>query len=626
MENEIIYKKVALEEKTSQLEEFLKKVPLFSKLADDDLKQLCTSVTEEFFSEGQILFEEGDIGNKAFVIMEGEIEIFKDSAGRSILLATHRPGAVIGEMSLLDQAPRNASGRAKTDSKLLAISHEYLDHLLDTSPSAARVMLSTITNRLQTTEIVLRQSEKMAQLGTMTAGIAHELNNPASAARRGAEQLRPMIELVQNTYKNFQSLGYSESQWKEFQSLIEYASEQGSHPIHLSSLDRSDREEEVESWLDSHGIDNSWELAPTLVSTGYEVNDLDTFLQKFPGSQLKAAIEGVTTYFTIYSLLEEIHQGTSRIGEIVKSLKSYVYLDQAPVQLIDVHEGLDNTLVMLRSKLKTGIVLEKKYAEKLPRIQAHGSELNQVWTNLIDNAVDAMDGKGTLTIKTRNEGDWIFVDVIDTGSGISKEVQQKLFSPFFTTKPLGKGTGLGLNISFNIIQKHKGDIKVNSRPGYTCFTVSLPVNFEEVGNSDKPIKLADQVTDDHLRKILETTKTIAVVGISERENAASHIVPLFLQSKGYKIIPVNPNYETILNEKSYPELINIESKVDVVLIFRPSEFVPEIVDQAIKIGAKVVWMQEGIVNIEAASLAKDSGLDVVMDLCMRKSYLRLIEG
>jgi len=606
--------------------DFLKKVPLFSNLADEDLQHLCTTVSEEYFTKDQILFTEGEIGDKAYVIMEGEIEILKESGGRTILLATHHAGTVIGEMSLLHQAPRNASGRAKTDSKLLAISHEYLDHLLDTSTSAARVMLSTISNRLQTTEIVLRQSEKMAQLGTLTAGIAHELNNPASAARRGSEHLRSTVEMVEQFFKKFQALGFSNGQWEKFNELSEYAKFQASQPENISSLERSDREEEIEIWLEEHDVENSWELAPSLVSMGYHSHDLNAFAEVYNDPKLGTIIDAVSTIFKVFSLLEEIHQGTSRIGEIVKSLKSYVYLDQAPVQLIDIHEGLDNTLVMLRSKLKGSINVEKSYSVDIPRIQAHGSELNQVWTNIIDNAVYAMDGDGTLTIRTKMEDDWVKVDIIDSGPGIPKNVQQRLFSPFFTTKPMGKGTGLGLNISFNIIQKHKGDIKVTSQPGNTCFTVLLPINFEEAVNGSKPLTMSDQYSDENLQEILSKAKTIAVVGISKKENLPSYTVPLYLHEQGYKIYPINPNYDEVLGEKTFPDLSSLESKIDIVLIFRQSSFVPEIVDQAVKIGTGVVWMQEGIINLEASSTAKDAGLDVVMDTCIQKTHQRLLGG
>jgi signal transduction histidine kinase/predicted CoA-binding protein len=526
----------------------------------------------------------------------------------------------------LDQTPRFASGRAGTESTLLAISHKNLEHLLDTSPSAARVMLSTITNRLRSTELVLRQSEKMAQLGTLTAGIAHELNNPASAARRGSEHLRTSIEYFQQTYQQFYELGFSKAQWDYAADLHEVARVRASQPVDLDSLGRSDKEEEIEDWLEANGIKNGWDHAPVLVNLGYQPADLDKLQGVFPGEQLVIAIRWLCTLFTILSLLEEIHQGTSRIGEIVLSLKSYVYLDQAPVQMIDIHEGLDNTLVMLRSKLKTKIALERHYAENIPKIHAFGSELNQVWTNIIDNAVDAMDGHGSITLTTRQEGDWIVVNIEDSGPGIPKDVQQKLFSPFFTTKPVGKGTGLGLNISFNIIQKHKGEIKVFSRPGKTTFSVRLPINFEEVEQGLKPLPAIQHTSDEQLHNILVSTKTIAVVGISNRESQPAYTVPAYLQNQGYTIYPVNPKYDQVLGEDAYPDLVSLTGPVDMVLVFRRSDFVPEIINQAIEIGAKVVWMQEGIMNPDAAEIAKDAGLDVVMDTCMHKTHQRLIGG
>lgn len=606
--------------------DFLKKVPLFADLPDDDLDRLCAMVTVVHTAVAEVLFTEGEIGDKAYVIMSGEIEIVKESGGRAVLLALRHAGEVIGEMSLLDQTPRFASGVARTECDLLAISHENLENLLDTSPSAARVMLSTITNRLRSTELVLRQSEKMAQLGTLTAGIAHELNNPASAARRGSEHLQSSIGYFQQTYQQFHALGFTEGQWSRAAELQKFAQQRASQPVDLDSLGRSDCEEEIEDWLDANGVENGWDYAPVLVSLGYQSADLDELKHDFPGEFLVVAVQWLCTIFTIFSLLAEIHQGTSRIGEIVKSLKSYVYLDQAPVQAIDLHAGLDNTLVMLRSKLKTGIVLERHYAENLPKIQGYGSELNQVWTNIIDNAVDAMDGQGSIIITTRGAGDWVIVEIEDSGPGIPEDVQQKMFSPFFTTKPMGKGTGLGLNISFNIIQKHKGEIKVFSRPGKTCFSVRLPVDFGDADKGVTPLTAIPQTSDKHLRAILDETQTIAVVGISDRESAPAHSVPAYLQKQGYRIYPVNPKYDQVLGEKAYPDLLAIEDPVDVVLVFRRSDFVPGIVQQAIEIGARVVWMREGIVNPDAAEVAKDAGLNVVMDTCMRQTHQRLMNG
>ena len=606
--------------------DFLKKVPLFADLPDDDLDRLCAVVLEEQLPLDEILFNEGDIGDKAYVIMEGEIEILKESGGQTVLLATRKAGEVIGEMSLLDQAPRFASGRTRTDCKLLSISHENLGHLLDTSPSAARVMLSTITNRLRSTELVLRQSEKMAQLGTLTAGIAHELNNPASAARRGAEHLDSAVRDLQQTYQEIIILGFSKEHWDAAAEYYEIAQKRAVQIIDLDSLERSDREESIEIWLDENQLEKSWAHAPILVNLGFKIADLEKFKKTFSGPHLEAALKWLCTIFTIFSLVAEINQGTTRIAEIIKSLKSYVYLDQAPKQLIDIHEGLDNTLIMLRSKITSGIDLERNYADDLPKIQAHGSELNQVWTNILDNAVDAIDGEGKITIRTRKKDDWIFVEIEDSGPGIPEDVQQNLFSPFFTTKPVGKGTGLGLNISFNIIQKHNGQIKVTSQPGKTQFSVQLPIIIEEDKKDSKPLQGTEQIPDKDLLDILKSTKTIAVVGISSRENSPAHSVTKYLQEQGYKIFPINPKVDRVLGENALPDLASLKNPPDLVLIFRRSNFVPGIVDQAIEAKAKVVWMQEGIINFKAAKIAQAAGLKVVMDICMRKTHLRLMGG
>ncbi len=290
---------------------------------------------------------------------------------------------------------------------------------------------------------------------------------------------------------------------------------------------------------------------------------------------------------------------------------------------MDIHEGLNNTLVMLRHKLKEGVEVKRDYDEEIPPIQAYGSELNQVWTNIIDNAIDAMNGKGEIKITTRHEGDWVIVDLEDNGPGIPEEIQEEIFSPFFTTKAVGKGTGLGLNISYKIIEKHAGEVKVFSKPGKTRFQVSLPIDFSKADSNNVASSSSISSDDESLRRILETSRNVAVVGISDKEDQANHTVPKYLQSQGYKMFPVNPRLESVLGEKTYPDLVSIPEEIDVVEIFRRSEVVPEIVDQAIQIGAKVVWMQEGIINEAAAETALEAGLEVVMDTCMRATHKRL---
>jgi predicted CoA-binding protein/anti-sigma regulatory factor (Ser/Thr protein kinase) len=350
---------------------------------------------------------------------------------------------------------------------------------------------------------------------------------------------------------------------------------------------------------------------------------LEELSSSFSTSQLAAVLAWLGRIYTIHSLLAEIDQGAERISEIVKALKMYIYLDQAPVQLVDIHEGLNNTLILLRSKLKSGVNVLREFASQLPRIQAYGSELNQVWTNIIDNAIAAMDGKGEIIIRTRQEGDWIVVEIEDNGPGIPEEVKNKIFEPFFTTKPPGEGTGLGLNIIANVIQRHSGEVQVHSRPGQTIFEIRLPVNFEAVQSGELVLQPIQTPDDETLRHIFDTTTTIAVVGITDQSSRPAYSVPAYLQSQGYRVIPVNPNLERVLGETCYPELTSIPEQIDTVLIFRRSEAVPPIVEAAIQAGVKTIWMQEGIVNQEAADRASRAGLQVVMDTCMRAQHKRL---
>lgn len=605
--------------------DFLKNIPLFADLPEGDLDRLCQMVEEVYLPAGAVLFSEGDTGDRAYVIKEGQIEIIKFSAGREVLLVLRQSGEVIGEMSLLEAATRNAGARARTNSVLLAISQEQLDQLLNTSPSAARAMLHTITAKLRSTDIMLRESEKLAQLGTLTAGMAHELNNPAAAAQRGAQQLRSAVGELQQAQIDLNRAGLSEAQYGMLSSLDQLARERATHHNDLDALERSDREYELENWLEEHGLEDGWELAPNLVNMGLEINDLNDIADKFMPSQLPLVLDWLCAAHNIYSLMEEIDQGAGRIAEIVKSLKMYVYLDQAPVQAVDINEGLNNTYVMLRSKLKeNNITVRREYAENLPKIQAYGSELNQVWTNIIDNAVDAMDGSGEIILRTRSEGQWVIVEIEDTGPGIPEAIQSKIYDPFFTTKPPGKGTGLGLNITYTIIQKHGGEIKLFSKPGKTIFEIRLPLNFEDVQEGSQTMPGITRADDNTMLDILKTTKNIAVVGISNYPDRPAYTVPAYLQGKGYKIIPVNPELESVLGEQAYPDLFSVPVPVDVVLVFRRSEMVPPIVNAAIEIGAKAVWMQEGIVNEQAAEVALRAGLKVVMDACMRAQHKRLI--
>jgi PAS domain S-box-containing protein len=340
-------------------------------------------------------------------------------------------------------------------------------------------ILEETLNQLNEMHNQLIIQEKMASLGKLSAGMAHELNNPAAAAQRGAAQLQATFSKWQSVQLRMAELKLEKKQVDRVMELDRIAREHGRKPAALDALTRSDREDALETWLVERDIETDGEVVPALVSLGYDSRDLEVLAKVFTPPQFAVVIDWLSFKYAIYSLVGEIGLGTGRIVELVKALKTYTYMDQAPVQSVDLREGLENTLIILHNKLKSGITVVREYAEDLPMIEAYASELNQVWTNIIDNAIDAMDGEGTLIVRTRREDQWVVVEIEDDGPGIPEEYHTMIFDPFFTTKGPGEGTGLGLNISRNlIVQKHRGEITVSSEPGRTRFVIRLPIDFK----------------------------------------------------------------------------------------------------------------------------------------------------
>jgi signal transduction histidine kinase len=382
-------------------------------------------------------------------------------------------------MALIEKKPRMASARARTPCVLLAIDQAQFQALLASHASAAQAMFKTVISRWRSTEAVLRQSEKLAQLGTLAAGVAHELNNPSAAVRRGADQLLDVFAQLQHAQIELYALNLTPDQHTALASLEQQVRKRAKELITIDALAQSNLEDALESALEDLGVQEPWALAPTLASLGYAPAQLTALTTTFPAHHIETVLAWLSNVYQVYLLLTEIGEGAQRIAEIVKAMKSYVYLDQAPVQRVDIHEGLDNTLVLLRNKLRQGVTVQRQYAPALPRIQGYGSELNQAWTNIIDNAIDAMQGQGQLTLRTYQDLEQIVVEIEDTGPGIPAAIQYKIFDPFFTTKPVGQGTGLGLYISYNIIvDKHRGDLSVDSQPGRTRFIAKLPISLQ----------------------------------------------------------------------------------------------------------------------------------------------------
>jgi signal transduction histidine kinase len=456
----------------------LRRIPLFADLSEEDLERLYQMAETVSIPAGELVLREGDQGDSLFVVLDGELEVTKRQGSQDILLALYKPGQFFGEMALLEQAPRSASVRTLQESRLLVISQVAFQTLLSCSPSAPMKILHTVTSRLRSTESALIQNEKMAALGTLAAGLAHELNNPAAAIRRSAAQLREALAERDRSAARLHSLATDQHQKVALGALQEEVAERKIAVPPDDPLALCDLEDGLQEWLEDHGVDEAWELAPALVASGWDRDELERLTERFSSTQLPVVVGWLGAGSSVYGLLEEVRQSAEAMSEIVKAVKTYSYLDQAPIQEVDVVESLENTLVLLRPKITAGITITREYADDVPLIEAYGSELNQVWTNLIDNAIDAIAGRGELTLRAFAAESTVSVDVIDDGPGIPQEIQPRIFEPFYTTKDPGAGTGLGLHTAYNIVvHKHRGQLQVASRAGETRFRVVLPIRL-----------------------------------------------------------------------------------------------------------------------------------------------------
>jgi signal transduction histidine kinase len=376
----------------------------------------------------------------------------------------------------------------------------------------AALILTAMAARARDVEQQMRHQEKLAALGRLSAGLAHELNNPAAAGRRASKQLRDSIATIQARLLNHCEELFPVAPRQLLIQVQQSALHHLSQGIRLTPLEQSDREDSLTDWLDQHGLTDGWQLAPTLVAAGIQQNQLSQLAAQLDPEAFTEALHWLTDTLTLVGLANEVEQSTSRISELVKAVKAYSYMDQAPLQDIDLHEGLDNTLTILNHKLKYSITVRRDYDPNLPRICAYGSELNQVWTNLLDNAIDALKDAAdkanpsastassppTIWIRTTQTHNLAQVEISDNGPGISPDVQSRIFDPFFTTKGVGKGTGLGLDIVRRIVtQRHRGTVRVFSEPGQTRFVVCLPLRAQEADESCTQVEeLTDAIHDD----------------------------------------------------------------------------------------------------------------------------------
>ena len=446
--------------------EVLRALPYFSDLPEELLQRVCDESEPRNPVAGEVMIEEGSSSDEMYVVVSGELGVTKKGPSGDVQLAVLTSGDVVGEIALLDNAPRTATVTALVDSEVIRIPGEAFEDLIGDA-RVVRRMFKTVTARLQGIEINLRHDERMAALGKMAAQLMHELNNPAAAVGRSAAR-------AADVYKSLGAVTMSLAATQiDAQKRVPEL-----QPQSLGPLERSEAEEEVADRLDAVGVPEAWETAPALVSEGWTAELVDEALDGLEGEDALVLARWLGMRSLAGQILEELRIGANRVSELVRVVKGYSFLDQAPIQELDVTEGINDTLILLKPKL-ADIAVRTRFEEDLPHIEASGRDLNQVWTNLIDNAADAMEGAGELSIETSSDGDWVSVAVADTGPGMPSETAERIFDPFFTTKEPGKGTGLGLHTVHTIIQRSGGEITVDTGSNGTTFTVRLPVMADE---------------------------------------------------------------------------------------------------------------------------------------------------
>src|SRR5450631_3660552 len=450
----------------------LLRVPVFADLPDDQIAWFISQSQEMTLKAGDVYSRQGDPADAMFVVLEGHLQ-GRGGLGGETFVFDLEPGDVTGVLPFSRMKQFTVGGRAETDSRALRFPATLFPDLVQKMPELTKRLVGLMSDRIRETTRMEQQRDRLASLGKLSAGLAHELNNPASAAKRAASQLRDSLKRIKDASQELGRRDLSPAQKAEIEKLESSIVRQEGPPP--DALTVSDLEEQIDSLLRSHGQNDLWQLAADLARKNVKPEALESLFAILDADSARAALVRIAASVEVATLLNEIESSTSRISDLVGAIKEYTHMDQAPLQNVDVVKSLETTLTILNHKLKQGVVVNRDYQRVPLLVNSFGSELNQVWTNLIDNAIDAMGGKGELRVRTYRDDGCVVVEIGDNGPGIAPDVKPHIFEPFFTTKGVGEGTGLGLDTVMRIVKKHRGNIQVRSKPGDTRFQVWLPL-------------------------------------------------------------------------------------------------------------------------------------------------------
>jgi signal transduction histidine kinase len=449
----------------------LRRVPIFADLPDDQLVWFLSQAQELSLKAGETYTRQGDPADAMFVVLEGQLQARGEIGGETFIFPINA-GSVTGVLPFSRMKQFTVGGKALSDARVLRFPASSFPDLVHKMPELAQRLVGLMSDRIRETTRMEQQRDRLVSLGKLSAGLAHELNNPASAAKRAAGQLRESLTRIREASHELGRRNLTPDQKAEILNLEDALTKQDGPPP--DALTAADLEDQIDSLFRSHGQSDLWQLAADLARKSLKPQVLESLYANLGPETARAALVRIAASVEIANMLNEIESSTSRISDLVRAIKEYTYMDQTPVQNVDIVKSLETTLTIMNFKLRRGVTVLRDYHDAPLMVNSFGSELNQVWTNLIDNAIDAMGGKGELRIRTYREDGSAVVEIGDNGPGIPPEVEEHIFEPFYTTKGVGEGTGLGLDTVQRIVKKHRGSIQVDSKPGDTRFQVWLP--------------------------------------------------------------------------------------------------------------------------------------------------------